>query len=307
MIRLFFSTALISLFFCLISLTNKEKSPSISKVNKSINDQFGFVKAGLVKLDSDTFSVQSFLLSKGEITNGEYNTFLNDLRANGEFDKLAIAMIDSSQWNNAKIDFTPMVKHYHSHEAFKNYPVVNITKEAAVLYCEWLTKQFNSLLPEGQQLIFRLPLKAEWLRAACGDDLETPYTWKGTYLRNKQGQLLANFVQVGEQAMARDEEGNIYYEPNHPFYFDVNQERKSTCIARSKSYYANEFDIYNMNGNVAELLADKDEVIGGSWYDTGYDIRNQSTRKYTGASPKVGFRVVATIAPNQLPWLKIKS
>lgn len=294
---------LILLFgFFFVSLTQKDKPMSLKDLKGVINSEFAFIKAGLVKLDNDTLSVQPFIISEGEITNAEYQTFLNDLLARGETEKYAIATIDTMKWVGPESSNMNYASYYHNHAAYEGYPVVNISKEGAKLYCEWLTERYAQLTPEGQQLIFRLPLKTEWLRAACGDNLDAVYSWGGSYLRNSQGNVLANFVHIGDGAIARDEDEAFEVKPMNPStsgdYKDV--------IAPSSSYYPNKYGVYNMNGNVAELLADKDEVIGGSWYDTGYDIRNRSVKKYEGTSPKVGFRIVATIVPSNLEWYKPK-
>ena len=37
----------------------------------------------------------------------------------------------------------PMTTHYHSHPAYDQYPVVNITPAAATAYCEWLTDKIG--------------------------------------------------------------------------------------------------------------------------------------------------------------------
>ncbi len=58
---------LIALFIGL-SFASVDKSPSNSKLNKLINEEYGFVKSGLVLLEKDTVSVQSFLMSKKEVT-----------------------------------------------------------------------------------------------------------------------------------------------------------------------------------------------------------------------------------------------
>ncbi len=286
------------------SSTQKEKLPSFAVVNKRVSEYYGFVKSGQVLLENDTVAVQSFLMSKGEVTNFEYQIFLKDLLERGELEKYAIANIDSMNWRGENCFNQQYVEYYHKHPAYRNYPVVNISKEGAELYCEWATEKFNQLLPEKQQLKFRLPLKAEWLRAACGDDFDAVYTWKGAYLRNSKGLFLANFVRVGESSVARDDKGEFVIVPYGYARYD---EYESDIIAASKSYFPNEFGIYNMNGNVAELLADSDEVIGGSWYDAGYDIRNRSVKKYTGSNPTVGFRIVATVDPDDLKWFKPKT
>ncbi len=66
-------------------------------------------------------------------------------------------------------------------------------------------------------------------------------------------------------------------------------------LAPCKSYWPNEFGIYNLSGNVAEMLGDEDVVVGGDWRSPGYDVQLTSARPYEGPSPAIGFRVVATI------------
>lgn len=300
-----FSSAVILIGSGIVSLTQTSKLPALSKVNKQVNEQFGFVPSGLVKLDADTVSVQSFLVSKTEVTNLDYRLFLKDLIATGKHEKYAVAKIDSFNWSKGKVLNEKYAHYYHNHPAYEDYPVVNISREGAQLYCEWLTEKYNALLPSDQRITFRLPLKTEWIRAACGDNLNASYTWGKPYVRNSQGQFLANFVRIGETSIARNEKGEFVVEPVYP---DINdQEDLADIIAPAKSYWQNGFGIYNMNGNVAELLQDQNEVIGGSWYDAPYDIRNQSTKAYTGSSTTVGFRVVATVNPSELTWFKQKN
>ena len=49
-----------------------------------------------------------------------------------------------------------------------------------------------------------------------------------------------------------------------------------------------------MCGNVAEMISEKGIALGGSWKDTGYDVRIESTANYTEPSPTVGFRPMMT-------------
>ncbi|MBC9811219.1 hypothetical protein H9Y05_01910 [Crocinitomicaceae bacterium CZZ-1] len=97
-----FSSAVILIGSGIVSLTQTSKLPALSKVNKQVNEQFGFVPSGLVKLDADTVSVQSFLVSKTEVTNLDYRLFLKDLIATGEHEKYAVAKIDSFNWLKGK-------------------------------------------------------------------------------------------------------------------------------------------------------------------------------------------------------------
>lgn len=284
----------------LFSAQQKTPKVDVKKMNKFFNKNYPLVTSGKAMVGKDTVSVQNFIMSSGEITNLNYKEFLADLKKNGKDELYRKCLPDTTQWTKINDNLLPMTTHYFSHAAYRSFPVVNITKENAEEYCKWLSEQFTSRLPEGQTLKFRLPTKAEWLRAACGNEINSPYSWKGPYLRNAQGHYLANFTKVSETSISRNDKGELQFEKEYPF--PILNGEGADLVAATKSYFPNEFGIYNMNGNVAELLADSDEVIGGSWYDTGYDIRNQSTKKHNGASPKVGFRVVATITSSNQPW-----
>ena len=62
-----------------------------------------------------------------------------------------------------------------------------------------------------------------------------------------------------------------------------------------ESYFPNLLDIYNMNGNVAEMILEKGIIVGGSWNSTGYDVRNESTMNCTEQSPFVSLRPLLVI------------
>lgn len=62
-----------------------------------------------------------------------------------------------------------------------------------------------------------------------------------------------------------------------------------------KSYKKNDFGLYNMSGNVSEMLQDKGVAAGGSFRDPGYDIRIQSRKKYDHLAFDIGFRVLMEV------------
>ena len=75
----------------------------------------------------------------------------------------------------------------------------------------------------------------------------------------------------------------------------MSQCMEGTITAPAESYYPNKFGIYNMSGNVAELVSDDTVAMGGSWNDTGYDVRVESEQPATQPKSTIGFRMVATI------------
>jgi hypothetical protein len=67
---------------------------------------------------------------------------------------------------------------------------------------------------------------------------------------------------------------------------------KGFFTAAINSFFPNDIGLYNVCGNVAEMLAEKGVAAGGSYEDTGYDISLQSKKQYNGATRDVGFRVL---------------
>ena len=148
-------------------------------------------------------------------------------------------------------------KTYHQKE---NYPVVNISKEGAELYCKWLSDKYAD-----KKTVFRLPLNAEWEYAARGGLKGCPYPWGGPNPDYPSGTFLAQFKEFGLT--------------NGPMPV--------------KSFPANEWGLYDMSGNVAEMVSDTTVVRGGSWSSTGYEIQIPTCGIYS-VSPMVGFRPVIT-------------
>ena len=60
-----------------------------------------------------------------------------------------------------------------------------------------------------------------------------------------------------------------------------------------KSYFPNGYGLYNMSGNVAEMLIEKPRTNGRSWNSGGIDVKIDAEDEYEGfegGSPYIGFR-----------------
>jgi formylglycine-generating enzyme required for sulfatase activity len=285
--------------FCLTALfafTTKAKK-------EKFKDLYSFVPSGTFSYypnDTNKISVQAFYMSSGEITNKQYREFLNDLKTNGKSDDYAEAVPDSTLWSNKSNFMEPFVNLYFNHPAYDNYPVVNITKKGAEMYCVWLTENMRKKYPKLNFNDFRLPTKHEWVYAAKGGLKLSPYPWGGPYLRNSKGCLLANFAHVGEQNITQSDSGKFVIVDKTKFQYDFSDIGNDAYVtAPTKSYTPNGYGLYNMAGNVAEMVAKEDLVMGGSWQSPGHDIQTTSEAKYNGASPTVGFRVVSSYVVGQ--------
>lgn len=283
----------ISGLILLASFTSGKKKTGWKHAKKTFEDFCTFIPSGNSLVEGDTISVQSFYMSSTEITNYQYNEFLTDLLRKGEMEKYDIAKIDTAAWNTfiPNSSFEPMTSHYHKHPAFESYPVVNVSKEGAELFCEWLTEKYDSLSNGEMKLKFRLPYRSEWMRAASGESLGARYSWGGPYLRNSKGCSLANYLSIGSENITRDPETGHLKVTGSLISLD---EDGAMCTATAKSYSPNQFGLYNMNGNVAEMIADGDYAVGGDWYSPGFDIQNSSIKEINDPKPTVGFRVVST-------------
>lgn len=281
----------------LVSFTTTKKT-GLKRAQKTLDGFCQFIPSGNSLVEGDTLSVQAFYMSSTEVTNFQYREFLVDLQRKGELEKYNIAKIDSNAWNTfiPNTHMQPMADYYHRHPAYHNYPVVNVSKEGAELFCQWLTDQYDSLSDGELKLKFRLPLRSEWMRAASGNLLKSTYSWGGPYLRNSKGCALANYLSVGAENISRDSETG-HLTVSGPIHL---QEGNHTFTALASSYAPNQFGLYNMNGNVAEMIADGDYAVGGDWYSPGYDIRNESIKDFSGANPTVGFRVVTTVLGREI-------
>ncbi len=271
----------------------KTKSPI--KLPKLIKKQFAFVPQGKVFNGKDTVSVDAFYMSKYEVTNIAYKEFLAFLKREGKTKEFNIAQIDSNKWKTPLAYNEPLIQYYHTHQAYYNYPVVNISFEGAKMYCEWLTKILNDKNPKfAYKILVRLPNRNEWLSAANGNNICQKYAWGGSYLRNSRGLVLCNLRIIGEENLSWDKTKNKLKINDN--FDDVNGKLNdgADITALVNSYFPNIFGIYNLNGNVAELVTEK-VACGGSWQSLGYEVRNQSTVKYEQPACTIGFRPILVL------------
>lgn len=284
--------AILGLMFTVCVSFIFEKSLSMKK---TLTKSFVYISSGTIHLNNDTLSVQAFYILDKEVTNSDYQEFLNDLKRNGEDEKLRIANIDTAKWNLISGSNEAFAKYYHSHEAYKDYPVVNISHEGATLYCKWLGEKYDQKHGTKGRFIFRLMEKAEYIRA-CRGESDATYSWGTPYLHNAKGQPMCNFTRLSSEHIHRNTEKKNY---------EIKVDKIASSIftgvyvlAPSKSYWPNLFKVYNLNGNAAEMISQKGIAMGGSWQEPGYDVRVESERSYDGPNPLTGFRVVITSVEN---------
>ena len=243
----------------------KKKEPVNFATAKYFEKKLKKVKADLYAWDTET-------------SNLEYNTYLNEIMANGKNYKSFA--LDTFKWNETLYSNAPYVKYYHTNKAFNNYPLVNISYENAIAYCNWLTETYNN--KENKKFTkveFTLPTETEWMYAASGGDITKKYPWKanntfsekGFYYCNVKGSMNYGKLTYDTAVLAKIR-GNKYYTS------DVSSQWRGNKL-------------YNVVGNVAEMLIDKGFSKGGSYNTDGAVACIQTKESYTSSNPETGFRV----------------
>lgn len=265
---------------------------SASSIRKT-RQEFVFIPMGSASINGKNVSVDAFWIYNTEVSNREYKEFLDWLEKEGKEEDLKTALIHGDNWKNTNSFNDPYAKHYHTHPAYDEYPVVNITHAAAKLFCKWLSRN----LPEGEP-VYRLPLKEELIYAAMGGFDLTPYPWGSPYLRNEKGQIMCNYRVIGDERIHTEENGEeviLSWEETRrvmPSIASGKGVANSTITAPVLSYYPNEYGLYNTSGNVAEMVDEPGIAVGGSFMSTGFDVRVNSVSRYDSSSVLVGFRPV---------------
>jgi formylglycine-generating enzyme required for sulfatase activity len=210
------------------------------------------------------------------------------------------------------------VPHIGPHE-WGDYPAVNVSHAGAEEYCKWLTDQYNGHTgrKKFKKVRFRLPTLQEWQIAALGydrfqtwnlednmidvivsaDSMEIQpgkgvrrsirvgkdelYPWYGSYyyrrsVRNHMGCFLGNF-RIG------------YVEKpcpaNNPAFDGW------SMMGRTASYFPNNIGLYDVVGNVAEMIDSEGTACGGSWDDIPEESTIHSVKSYAHPDATIGFRV----------------
>lgn len=293
------SFLLLLFMFCAVCAGYAQRNDAQKMLPKDLRKTLSFIPGGKAVLEKDTAVVTDFFILKTEVSQKEYGKFLAYLRQSNDQEKLRIAAIDSTAWRSIGAYNEPLVTYYHSHPAYADYPIVNISYEAALAYCAWYEIELNKQLQGKYTAKVSLPTAHEWIRAVRGDNHHFVYAWGGPYLRNAKAQTLCNYVSIGDESIARNPEtrelevkkgaGGGYM--GVAGYLNDNAE----ILALVYAYPVNGFGLYNMNGNAREMTAAKGTSIGGSWRDTGYDVRNESLFNYTTLGPDLGFRPIVRL------------
>lgn len=306
--------------FCAVyaDITPKNRQPQPSGYVYCPAGTLNYVLPDLNTTDSVT--IVAFWMKETEVTNAEYGEFLKDLLDSGKvelhnFCYPDTALLKEELWIGNQVN-------YFTHPYFKNHPVTGITMAQANEYCRWLSFRYQAKYPEWDRSEFRIPLKEEWEYAARGGRRFNSYPW-GYLVRNTLGCPLANF---SDNEFLSDS-NNDYNHLNPLLYYqwvysehmkktgnlqtEIGKKRKKLQALYGMpvwvdSYFPNDWGLYNIAGNVAEMVIEqnmKPLYLGGSYRTEARHMNLNWMLHHPFPAPQaqvdVGFRPVMGYIPRQ--------
>lgn len=193
---------------------------------------------------------------------------------------------DSTVWLTSI--YEQVAKSYFKHPAYLEFPIVGITYEQAVAYCEWRSIQVNYMLYLKQNKLdyrpradtvgivqiykYRLLTKEEWEAiAALGF---SPKTKKKIASKRNYNPNVYNLIYPKHEGMYASNAVNLH------------------ATAEVKSLWENAIGCYHIFGNVAEMTNKKGIAKGGAWLHNVNDVFVDKDFYYKGAQNWVGIRCI---------------
>lgn len=244
---------------------------------------------------------ENIYVSRYEVTNKQYKAFLQDLKLKGL--GKPVYEVQSAGWE--KIGFGELGLKYWSDPTYDNYPVVNITHEGAQAYCQWFTDQLNATFIV-KIMVARLPSEKEWMLAALGKQDTTQYSPQVNQLQVPP--MLPKTRYNAWNTPVNTKKKPIY---NANIKYRVSNTGADVSLhidgyaytAPITEFQPNDISIYNLIGNVAEMVDQPGVAKGGGWDSFIEDTYLDKKIFFDGADPRVGFRVLVQWLTIDNGWL----
>lgn len=170
------------------------------------------------------------------------------------------------------------------------YPVTGISYEQAKLFCKLKSKMYNSEVNPYYEkyklaIRFRLPKINEWEEFALS----------GLSQEMKNNKMLDS-INIKKCPL-------FNYQYNFTCESIVNMKKKyGEGIVAINDFWPSEIGLYNVYGNVAEMIDEKGYCKGGSYFDYAAKSMTNKTRQYNGPQPWLGFRSVAELVVETISY-----
>lgn len=244
----------------------------------TIKSEKAFLPPGTVRINDTLYA------DKTEITNFswlEYELYIRT-KYGKESPEHKAAKPDLTVWlRDGMTSNEPFSSLYYTSPAYRDYPVVGISYEQALAYCKWRSEVVNVKIAQSKlhrgRVNYRLPSRQEWEWMA-GNGAEV-------------------FHRKNEVVCTKNTKDEKVYQVNYQARCFINDSISSFIYTSSVTSYAkNGFRMYNMIGNVSEMVQEKGISKGGSWKQILDECRVGKDIPYNGPEAWLGFRCVCVVS-----------
>ena len=230
----------------------------------------------------------SFYADVSELTNISYREYLYHLaKFQGKDSEVyQNAIPDSTVWKELYGEEDKLMQVYSNHPTYDEYPVVGVSHQQAQDYCKWRSKVVMEMYQlnfpkEKDRLVsvkYRLPSAREWLFIAR---LNQDKSGKLRLKNKDKGKRLYNLRRgpTGQNSLRLSGKLNDNACPTAPVI----------------SYLPGKLEIFNLYGNIAEMVTEEGEAYGGSWIHNEREALADQSFPYDGPSYWLGFRCVCEV------------
>lgn len=306
------------LIICIFFLSCAEKKDLYDIVRKTPKQKY--TPPGTVWLRDNLF------IDEVEITNFDWQEFMF-WEGHKDSTHYTSMLPDTACWARADVgDAADLVNYYWRFPFCRNFPVVGISYTQAVTFCNWRTIMVNLFLylkenkikynadsldkylaRSPKKVLYRLPSKEEWEYAAAAGLNYCDYPMGYESLTDKNNFPVSNTLE--------------YYNYFNKDYISHSMGCNDTLLLDLPTEHVyfgkpNRYGLYNMLGNVSEIIADT-LVKGASYSEPVYLIERKeadetgnfsiSSRTYSyrlqqpykRPEPWIGFRCVCEVLINK--------
>jgi formylglycine-generating enzyme required for sulfatase activity len=264
---------------------------------------------------------ENLFIDRTEITNINWLEYLYYLRRDSSKNVYQASLPDTTVW--LTVGDSARYRHYLRYPGYREHPVVGISREQAQDYCAWRSVVVNSRMIKGElQNItyqFRLPTEAEWELAASGGLVlqDYPYgysdysqrptltkNWKTYYVSLKDQSVISEkafkarlkeYRKTGREAIfncLKPFDELMFYGALVPLATNSMKDSNGRSYEKNRP---NGFGVYDMIGNVAEMVREPDIAKGGSWAHHLEESVIRARTTYRKPEAWLGFRCVCEV------------
>lgn len=252
--------------------------------------------------------LDGFSIRNVGITNLEYKAFLADLLAQNRDEEYLICEVRTENWK--KQGYPNLANDYFQDKTYNDFPVVNISYDAAKLFCTWLARETKVYIQQNnlklKDIQIRLPYDEEWVFAAREGYAKIAFE-KGynTIYDEAVGLVNRSFTNRVELVKKHAESVDTlysYYATNH---YGWPEKEITDFFATGIGYcntepldtiYPERMKVLGKFGHVSEIVPQKTStklwLSGLSWKNKEEYQKLEQEFKACASSPFVGFRIV---------------